>query len=163
MKKYLTIFICLLVIASFVGCSNSQTEEQKEIGSDERVLEAIEIISARWSEVYEESKLNIEDKHLEIINTKIINIKPNNDSKFEGLDYIVEFSLESNYFNSAPYYSNIGSRYSLVAVYTNGKREILTTNPFQLYINQNGPTDFQDIIESVENFHGEYDQILKLK
>ena len=163
MKKHLTIFICLLVIASFVGCSNSQTEEQKKVGSDERVLDAIEIISARWSEVYEESKLNIEDKYLEITNTKIINIKPNNDSNFEGLDYIVEFSLESNFYNSAPYYSNIGSRDSFVAVYTDGNREVLGRNPFHSYIGQNGPTDFRDIIESVENFQGEYDQVLKLK
>ena len=73
LKKYLTIFICLLVIASFAGCSNSQTEEQKKAGSDERVLDAKKVISEHWKKEYEERE--IKDKYLEITNTRIINIK----------------------------------------------------------------------------------------
>ena len=164
MKKYLkSIVLFLIVTVLLVGCSTSKTNAKQDSDKDVRALDAIEIISERWREVYKTSPLDIEDKYLEITNTKIVNIKPNDNALFKNVDYIVEFSLETNFYNSAPYYSNIGSRYSLVAVYTDGKSEVLGKNPFHSYIGQNGPTDFQGIIESIENYHGEYDQVLKLK
>ena len=148
------IILCTGLIIFGVGCEKNYTEKK-----DERVIEAIEIVKNRWNEVYEDR--NIQDKYIEITNTKLINIKQNEDSIFSGMDYIVEFSLQTNFYETAPYYSDIGPRDSFVAVYNDGRKEIMETNPFQRYIRINGPTDFSDIIESIENYHGEYDQVIK--
>ena len=167
MKKYLTIFICLLIIASFVGCSNSQTEEQKKVGSDERVLDAIDVISEHWNNEYEERE--IKDKYLEITNTRIVNIKDDinseaiygKDDLFKGIDYIVEFELISNYHETAPYYFNVWQD-NFVIVYKDGTTKV-SNNILNMYKAATYSTDFSPIIESLEEFHDEYDQILKLK
>ena len=167
MKKHLTIFVCLLVIASFVGCSNSQTEEQKKIASDERVLDAIDVISEHWNNEYEEWK--IKDKYLEITNTRIVNIKDDinseavygKDDVFKGIDYIVEFELISNYYETAPYYFNVWQD-NFVIVYKDGTTKV-SDNLLNIYRATTYSTDFSPIIESLEEFHDEYDQILKLK
>ena len=163
MKIKSCVLFLILIVFSLSGCGSDKAEIMQNKASDERVAEAIEIISEHWEEVYQNHSLNDEDKYLEITNTKLINIKPNNDMNFKDVKYIVEFSLESNYYDSAPYYSNIGSRDSFVAVYTDGSKEVLEINPFHKYIRLNGPTDFNEIIESIENFYGEYDQVLTLK
>ena len=158
MKKYIKLFTLFLTVSILMvmgGCSVADK-------SDPRVSDAIELISESWNEYYENSSLDIEDKYLEITNTKIINIKPNNGIAFEDVEYIVEFSLESNFFDSAPYYVNIGARNSFVVVYKDGKKEVELNNPILVFIQRNGSTDVPDIIESVEYFHSEYDQVLKI-
>ena len=81
--------------------------------------------------------------------------------QFEKIDYIVEFELLSNVWNSSPYYVNRSTN-STVIVYLDGTKEISKYNPFNVYFSTNYTSDFSDIIESVEDYHGEYDQILDL-
>ncbi len=147
------VLLCIFMILACTGCAGKPFK-----GEDKRVAEAIALIQNRWNEVYEDR--NIEDKYLEITNTKLINIKDNDDSFFSDIDYIVEFSLQTNIYDSAPYYCEVGIRDSFVVVYEDGHKETMGPNPFQQYIQRNGPTDFSDIIESVEDFHGEYDGII---
>lgn len=158
LKKISIYFIFAALFFSLVACSNES--DTKDIGSDERVLEAIEILSEHWDEVY--TKNDIEDKHLEIINTRIVNIKENNIDGFENVDYIVEFSLFSNFYNTTPYYSDIGMDDSVI-VYKNGKTEVSRINPFIRYKNTKYTSDFSDIIDSIEELHQEYNQVIEFK
>ncbi len=166
MKKHI-ILITLILIFLLVGCSSSETEKSRNIGSDKRVTDAIGIVAEHWNNEYEKSE--IEDKYLEITNTRIIEIKDNinsekifgKDDLFKEIDYIVEFELLSNLFDSAPYYFNV-CRDNFVIVYEDGNTKV-SNNLFNVYRAATYSADFTPIIDSIEDFHGEYDQILELK
>ena len=162
MKKLLSILLIMTFMFCLTGCK----------GRDERVLDAIEELSDFWEDYYDEH--DIKDAYLEIANTQIINIERNirvdenhqeRANRFEKIDYIVEFDLLSNAFdfdseNSSEYYSSYLTN-NCVVVYKNGKSEV-TNNLFNYYRASTYSTDFSGIIDSIENFHGEYDQIIEL-
>ena len=169
MKKHI---ISIMIISIFsllllAGCNASKMGTSKNIGSDKRVLDAIEIVAEHWNNEYEERE--IEDKYLEIINTRIIKIKENIDSKqifekddlFKGIDYIVEFELISNYYETAPYYFSVWQD-NFVIVYKDGTTKV-SNNLLNMYRGTTYSNDFSPIIESVEDFHSDYDQVLELE
>ena len=165
MKKQFLHSISLILILVITGCSGTTNDNKADISSDKRVSEAIETISDFWGNHYDEYKL--EDKYLKIINTRIINIKDNISEEvrrgdmFEDIDYIVEFELLSNYYNTAPYYVNIGTN-NCVTVYKDGTADV-QKSPFDLYRSRTFSTDFSPIIESIEDFEGQYNQIIKFE
>ena len=77
------------------------------------------------------------------------------------MDYIVEFELISNYHETAPYYFNVWQD-NFVIVYKDGTTKV-SNNLLNIYRTTTYSTDFSPIIESLEEFHDEYDQILKMK
>ena len=171
MKNILKVLVLLLtsiLILSLVGCTANTAGNNNDTATseDERVLDAINILKQQWEKDYNE--FNIEDKYLEIVNTTIINIKDHIDPEetydygylFEDVDYIVEFELLSNFMETSPYYNNIGT-FNCVIVYKDGTSEV-SKNLLNHYKSTTYSADFSPIIESVECFHGEYDQVLDL-
>ena len=171
MKNILKVLVLLLtsiLILSLVGCTANIAGNNNDTATseDERVLDAINILKQQWEKDYNE--FNIEDKYLEIVNTTIINIKDHIDPEetydygylFEDVDYIVEFELLSNFMETSPYYNNIGT-FNCVIVYKDGTSEV-SKNLLNQYKSTTYSADFSPIIESVECFHGEYDQVLDL-
>ena len=158
MKKIFLLLLCSILIFSSSGC-NRKTSDAK----DRRILDAIGTLSDYWSNTYYE-KENIDDKYLEIINTQIINIKDDIDEDisksdmFKDIDYIVEFDLISNYFDTSPYYNNMCID-NCVIVYKDGSSKV-GRNPLNIYRSTTFSNDFSPFIESVEKFHGDYDQII---
>lgn len=166
MKKLLSILLAISFMFCLTGCK----------GRDERVLNAIEEFEDYWEDFYDDyeerrKKSNEDysstDKYLEITNTKVINIKRHVKTDiapeyWKEIDYIVEFSFETNYYDTTPdYYSNNMNVWgNCVVVYKDGRMEV-ESNIIPKFIND-GIFDFSGIIDSIENFHGEYDQIIEL-
>lgn len=155
--KNMIAFFVLCTFFVFLGCSKS--DENGSAYADSRVVTAVEILWDYWNNKYEE--YGIDDKHLEIINTRIINIKENDDELFRNVDYIVEFTLLSNYYDTSPYYSN-ACVYDSVVVYDNGDTRV-SGNLFNYYRARTYENNFSNIIESIEDFEAHYNQILKIK
>ena len=116
-----------------------------KIGNDKRVLNAMEIVAEYWNDDYE--KRNIDDKYLEIVINRIINIKNNidpekiyeKDDLFKVIDYTVEFELISNYWDSALYNPNV-MQSNFVVVYKDGTTKVFN-NLFNMYIKMHLCTD----------------------
>ncbi|MBE7049421.1 MAG: hypothetical protein E7394_01445 [Ruminococcaceae bacterium] len=106
MKKVFLVLFCFMFLFVFSGCHKEEPDAK-----DKRVLDAIEILCDHWDKSYEDS--DIDDKYVEITNTQIINIKDKIDKDvskreiFEDVDYIVEFDIISNLFDTSPYYYNV--------------------------------------------------------
>ena len=166
-KKFFLVTMSLILILAITGCSRATNGNKANIGSDKRVVEAIETITEFWENDYVKNK--IEDRYLKIINTRVINIKNNinseeifnKDDLFENVDYIVEFELLSNYFDTAPYYSNVGTN-NCVIVYKDGTA-MVQRNPLLLYRSATYSNDFSSIIESIEDFDEQYNHIIKFE
>lgn len=155
MKKAVLILSCFIYVLVATSCTSGYKQQ-----ADARVSDAIEVIAEYWDDEY--TKNDIEDKYLKIVNARIINIKENNEKAFEDIDYIVEFVLFSNYFNSSPYYQNIGM-YDSVVVYKDGRKEVARQNQFNLYRAKNYSSDFSEFIESIEDFNEQYNHIVEIK
>ena len=167
-SKLVMVYFLLSVIIMFSACSTVKEEHEPDvIEPDKRVTSAIEVLKDHWKKQYKQ--YDFEDKYLEIINTRIINLKDNIDSEktfekgdlFENIDYIVEFDLISNYYNTSPYHFNSYAD-NYVVVYKDGTAKV-QTNLFNAYRSMTYSTDFSPIIESIEDFGGKYDQVLMSK
>lgn len=161
-KKLLLLTVSLILIIMITGCSGSKVDKN----SDERVTEAIETVSEFWDNYYGEYEF--EDKYLKIINTRIVNIKNNISDEvlrgdlIEDIDYIVEFELLSSYpYGAIPYYINTGTN-NCVVVYKDGTVNV-QKSPLFLYSARTFTTDFSQIIESIEDFGEQYNQIIEFE
>lgn len=174
LKKITVYFACTALLFSLSACGDKKkTENGDGKGSDKRVTDAIVVLSDYWNECYEGryegTDKKVEDKYLEITNTTIINIKDTVESeefseaieKFQDIDYIVEFDLRSNYFESSPYHYNVGIA-NCVMVHKDGTTEV-NQNLFNIYRSRTYSSDFSAIIDSIEEFHGEYDRVIELE
>lgn len=104
----------------------------------------------------------VEDKHLEIVNTQVIKIQDEpGEELFEGIEYVVQFELLSNYFGSGEPYTNT-KMLDCVLIYKDGKVEVSRNDIFRTYMTRTYSTDFSNIIEKTVNYGSQFDQIIKL-
>lgn len=140
MKKIiLQITTLLIMICVLVGCGAQNSGDGKK---DDRVEVAVEALNKQWDDY-------------QIKNTRIIDLKETDIEMFEGIDYIVEFVLYTDYFGSAPYYNNAGI-YDTVSVYADGHAEINKRNLFDVYRSNTYLTDFSDIIQEITDLGAAY-------
>ena len=162
MKKILSLITCIVFVFSLTSCKRiTKVMESKKI-----INEAIEVLTEKWQDVYENSALDddYKDKYVKIINTRIIYLEDDAEDKhevFEDVDYIVEFELMTNYFNSSPYYENIGMN-DCVIFKKNGEVEV-GTNIIKKYRSVTFNFDLSDIIQSIEDLEGKYNQVLDIE
>jgi len=166
MKAFRLFVLIFTVVLLLTSCKQSSAPSE-----DERILNAIDVLSEYWSNEYNElnerSQDKYKDKYLEIVNTRIINIKDEIDSSkeaefFQNIDYIVEFELVSNYYNTSPYYFNAGIN-NCVVVLKDGTMSLEGHSPLNSFRAAAYETDFSSFTESIEDFHGEYDRVLEIK
>ena len=62
----------------------------------------------------------------------------------------MEFILLSDYYESAPYYTNCGT-YDSVVIYKDGRCEVMAINPIDMYRSSSYMTNFSDFIERIED------------
>ena len=157
LKKSFGFVLILITVFTICSCGNSKTAKTD---SDKKVTSAINTLTEYWSSEY--ANKHIGDKYLEIINTRIVNIKDTTVEDFQDIDYVVEFSLLSNFIDAQPNYY-VDSFPASVIVRKDGTEVAMLKSPFNQYTAMKYTFDYSDIIESIENFHGQYDQVLTVK
>jgi len=147
MKRLLAIMLSLVLVLSLTACGSKH---------DDIIEKAITELEKIWVDQYSEHHSSIKtDGYFEIKNTRVIEIKDNENEMFKDIDYVIEFVLFTDYYGSAPYYYNVGI-YDTVVVYKNGKTEASSKTPFLQYVVQTYSTDYSDFIESVTDYGDKY-------
>ena len=127
---------------------------------DPRIDPALSALGQKWSELYDETDNT--DGYLEVKSVRIIDIKPNENELFGDIEYIVEFTLLSDYYGSYPYYQNIGN-YDTVVFYKDGSIDIPTNNLFRIYSSRTYSYDYSDFIADIMDCGASYNGVLSLK
>jgi len=151
MKKLSVLFICISVILScFLTSCKSDTNTM--------IDDAIKAISKYWSEIYEEDEIG--DGYFEIKNTRVIHIKENDIEEFKDVEYIIEFDIYSDYFGSAPYYSNVGVNNNVV-VSKDGSMSVVS-HAIDSYRGRTFNNDFSSFIEKTVDYKDKYNCVKDL-
>lgn len=155
MKKFLVLLIALCLL--LCGCSSKSSDAPEiEKGQEKYIIDATDALIKFWKTEYSES--GISDNYLEIKNTRIITIKDNSNEYFSDIECIVEFVLFSNYYDTAPYYTNVGTN-DCVIFYKDGTVEV-SPNYFNLYRNYTYSTDFNDVIDTIYDFEHYFNRVV---
>lgn len=143
--------------------THNESTEIKQNQYNEIVEEAITALSQKWEELFSED--NRTNGYLAIYNTRVIDIEPDeNDIVFQEIegameiDYIVEFSLFSDYFSSAPYYHN-AAIYDTVIVYEDGTTAV-ANNFFRVYSNLSYNYDYSEFVDEIANLGSAYNRVI---
>ena len=153
MKLFFKMFLCLSIIISSVlsvGCNNN---------NDAMIKDAVELITEYWEEQYSED--DIGDWYFEIKNTRVIHIKENDIEQFKDVEYIIEFDIYTDWFGTAPYYSNVFIN-SDVVINKDGSMKV-ESRVMNTYRNKTFDTDFSDFIEEIIDYKDKYNCIKDLE
>lgn len=174
----ITLAVLLAVSCTFnliqLMTSRNKTETQSDEGItidgdngeyDNLINKARNALKSKWMELYNDNEEA--DGYLEIYHTRIVDITPDkSDTFFQELDrgmeidYVIEFSIYSDYFSSAPYYFNAGT-YDTVIVYNDGTTSV-ASNFFRVYSNLTYSYDYSGFIAGISDLGIRYNQIFHL-
>lgn len=169
----LLLISCVFNIVQLISspeAPNKKTDEGVNVGSehgeyDGLVEKATNALKSKWIELYEKSEGA--DGYLAIYNTRVVDITPDNTDTFfqemdrgMEIDYIVEFSVYSDYFSAAPYYFNAGTN-DTVIVYEDGTTSV-ASNFFRIYSSKTYSYDFSGFIKSVHDLGSKYNRTFHL-
>ena len=153
--KYILCTICIVAVVLLPGCAEKKVEESSKY--HEEITDAIDVLESAWMQKYMDS--DIKDKYLEIKNTRFIKIAETDVEPFNNVDYIVEFIVFDNYFDSAPYYSSSGL-FNTVVVYKDGRSEAVQTSLFTLYRSRTFDGDVSKFIKHWEDLGETYNMVV---
>lgn len=150
MKRVISLITCLLVLVmTFSGCGTVKDTNGNVIDkqTQQYIEKALSIINTEWKSTYIKNANAFQsDKTVEIINTRVINIKENDIEDFKDIVAVVEFDILSDYYGSSPYYSNI-QQHDTVTFYKDGTTK--TLDIFNRYRQKNYTTDYSGIIDNI--------------
>ena len=155
MKKLLVLLLifCLLLCSCSSKNGDAPVIEKRQ---EDYIKDATDAVKKYWKAEY--SERGIDNTYLEIKNTRIITIKDNNNEYFSDIECIVEFVLYSNYYETAPYYTNIGTN-DCVIFYKNGTVEV-SPNYFNLYRGRTFSFDYSDVIDTIYDFEHYFNRVI---
>ena len=143
---------------------------------EERIIEdSLELVKKYWRENVYADEWYLESDgtrgYLEIIHTQIAYIKDEitadegiqdtAEMYFDDVSCVVEFQIMSDYYASDPYCFNVGLN-NCVAVYRDGRMEVLEKSLFDIYRSRTYSMDFSGIVDSVKNLGPAYDAVYYL-
>jgi len=149
------------------------SELKDETAYAELVDQAINVLAQKWNDIYWEEENPDEEYLLDIRGVRIVCIKDDLAEKqaefFDGVQYIVEFLLYTDYMSvgeiasghNAGYYDNIGM-YDNVVVYRDGRMECLS-HVLSDYRSRTYELDYSTFIEQVIDLHEQYNQVIQFK
>ena len=152
-------------MTGFVACGKQEKEQPvadtENLKHHEIVTKATAQLKAYWREKYKETQFDNTDGYFEIKNTRVITIKDNEIELFQDVVYIIEYDLYTDYMGSAPYYENCGID-DTVVVYKDGTMDV-SRNLVRIYRSAYFQTEYSAFIETIDDYHGQYNCIEKLK
>ena len=162
--------IAVLLIALIVVIINGTNKKSGgEIG---KVVDgSIESLKETWELVYNDidelvenktfDTFAAEDRKLEIRGVRVIEVNSEANEAYTDIQYVVEFTLYSNRYRTAPYYVP-EDIYDTVIVYKDGRREVRLRNIFKSMADDFRNETVTNLVSKVHDFKDEYNQILDL-
>ena len=150
--------IFLLLLASlflFTACNSANT------GYDNMVNDAIDTLTETWSKMNDDEQFTHLNK-IKITNTKVIEIKSDTEIEmFKDVEYIIEFSILSNYYPSdVDNMINIGMN-DTVVFYKDGTKETYPKNLLTKYAQKY--YDFSmPMVEKISDLNSTYNKTITL-
>ncbi len=164
MKKLFTLFLTVAITLLCASCSTKEapkrTEKEPTKEHHSVITKAISELKEYWKDDFAHSEI-VTDGYFEIKNTRIITIKNNDIDLFDNVAYIIEFDLYTDYMGSAPYYENVGVNNNVI-VYKNGTMDV-SNSLIQAYTSKTYQTDYSNFIKAIDDYHGYYNCVEKLK
>ena len=171
--KMVIIVMSILIVAmgsyiavDIIGNNDAQVNTNAEMIEDKNVELAISALTLQWKELYKEDKAG--NGHLEIAHTRIVKIDPSSDKEFfskldkgKYIEYMVEFTLYSDYFGSAPYYHNANTC-DTVIIYSDGTTSV-GVNVLRLYSNQTYSYDYSKLVKDVKDYGTAFNKTIDLR
>lgn len=165
----LTIAVVIAGVEAFVlirsGILNDEVtaQDSQEVERwGDTIDTAKQALSQEWREIFSDHiQDGMEtDGYLEIKNTRVIEVKPNENELFSDVSAVVEFTLYSDYFGSTPYYSDARTADSVV-FYNDGSCEVVR-NPFLIYSANSFSYDYSDLIAAIYDFQSDFNEVYYL-
>ena len=125
---------------------------KKPDGDEGYVEKAIGIVNDIWGKIYEAQNMD-NDGTVDIVDTRLIKIKENDNEYFKDVEAVVEFCIFTDYYGAAPYYMNV-DRDDTVVFYKDGHTEV--KDIFVDYMRRTYKMDFSDVIGEVKEYGTEY-------
>lgn len=154
------------IVVDIVGNDDNQTNTDIEMVEDKNVDLAISALTLQWKELYKEDKAG--DGHLEIVHTRVVKIDPTADNEFFSkldkgnlIEYMVEFTLYSDYFGSAPYYHNANTC-DTVIIYSDGTTNV-GVNVLRLYSTRTYSYDYSKLVKNVKDYGTAFNKTIDLR
>ncbi len=132
MKRFLLITMTLVLsIAALTGCSGNMAK-------NENVDKAITALKDHWTGYYAEMSGSEKDRangdwYLEIKNTRLVELGEVENEPLKDVEYVVEFMIYTNFYGTAPYYTDMDVR-DTVLIYQDGTVEAGTAMGIPQYI-----------------------------
>ncbi len=163
MKKPFAVLMALLMIFFLSACG--EIKNTVSTPEDSIVNIAITALKQQWKELYSEDMYDVtNDKRLEIIHTQVLTIDADTDDEFskivengENISYIVEFELLTNWFNSAPYYTN-NKIYDTVIIYKDATTKV-TSNLSSIYSKKAFNYNFEDFLVKINDYGSSFNEV----
>lgn len=168
MKRYLIFAICFGLTLSLFTVSAIAEDPTAQLCEN-----AINLMKETWrNEIFTEDS----DGYFEVAHTRVIHLYTNSDDDrtkaylqeyFTNEDHspmtaYVECTLYTDYFNSAPYYTDV-MRNHCVAFYEDGTSVCLTKSPIEIFRALTFETKYNSIIKEIVDLDGDYNEVCYLK
>lgn len=171
-KKMLFLVIAAVVVIAIItviiGVGDKDSANAKVNTSVEKSITALK---ETWNLVYDDidelvnnktfSTSAAEDRKLEIRGVRVIEINSQMHESYKDVEYIVEFTLYSNRYRTAPYYIP-EDIYNTVLVYADGRYEVQLRSVFKTMADDFKNDTVIKLVKKVYDFNDEYNTVLDL-
>ena len=167
MKKRVFVFAVLAMMLFGVLTA------QAELTTEEMCTKAIDMLKNVWKN---DVLTDDSDGYFEVAHTRVIYLfTESSDEKTakylqqyfsnedgEAMTAFVECTLFTDYFSSAPYYSDV-MLYHCVAFYEDGTEQVLSKSPVEIFRTRSFETKYDGIIREIADLDGKYNEVCYLK
>ena len=167
MKKRVFVFAVLAMM--LFGALTAQAE----LTTEEMCTMAIDMLKNVWKN---DVLTDDSDGYFEVAHTRVIYLftesSDENKAKYlqqyftndngAAMEAFVECTLFTDYFSSAPYYSDV-MLYHCVAFYDDGTEQVLSKSPVEIFRTRSFETKYDGIIREIADLDGKYNEVCYLK
>lgn len=161
----------VVIIAIIVIVISTTGKSGPNKNMDSVVENSINALKETWTVVYNDIDDLVvsktfdtsasEDRKLEIRGVRVVDINSEMHENYKDVDYVVEFTLYSNRYRTAPYYIP-EDIYNSVLVYADGRCEVKLRNVFKTMADDFRNDTVIKLVDKVYDFNDEYDTVIDL-